>query len=103
MTSTAVYCQFTHLAIACDLTGRQMQLWLRLYELLRHRQDVQLNTSMLLRMLDTSRSQFQRARQALIDQGLSGHPAEPPAADQLYPIAGRQGDRLGLYGRSSVL
>ena len=69
MTSTAVYCQFTHLAIACDLTGRQMQLWLRLYELLRHRQDVQLNTSMLLSMLDTSRSQFQRARQALIDQG----------------------------------
>ena len=69
MTSAAVYCQFTHLAIACDLTGRQMQLWLRLYELLRHRQDVQLNTSMLLRMLDTSRSQFQRARQALIDQG----------------------------------
>ena len=69
MTSAAVYCQFTHLAIACDLTGRQMQLWLRLYELLHHRQDVQLNTSMLLRMLDTSRSQFQRARQALIDQG----------------------------------
>ena len=69
MTSTAVYCQFTHLAIACDLTGRQMQLWLRLYELLSHRQDVQLNTSMLLSMLGTSRSQFQRARQALIDQG----------------------------------
>ena len=35
--------------------------------------------------------------------GFSGHPAEPPAADQLYSAVRRQGDRLGLYGRSSVL
>ena len=69
MTSTAIYARFTHLAITCDLTGRQMQLWLRLYELISHRQEVQLHTGMLLQVLGISRSQFLRVRKALVDHG----------------------------------
>ena len=53
------------------ICGRQMQLWLKLYEFLHsyRRQDVQLYTPMLLDMLNISLSQFRRARQGLIEAG----------------------------------
>ena len=71
MPASAILRDFNHHAIQCNLTGRQMQLWLKVYEFLSSykRQDVQLYTPMLLNMLDISISQFRRARQGLIDAG----------------------------------
>ena len=71
MSAAAILKSFNQSAIACNLSGRQMQLWLKLYEFIssyRH-QDVQLYTPMLLDMLHISISQFRRARQGLIDAG----------------------------------
>lgn len=71
MTAATIFREFNHLAIASNLSGRQMQLWLKLYEFLNsyRRQDVQLYTPMLLDTLQISISQFRRARQGLIDAG----------------------------------
>ena len=71
MSAAAILKSFNQSAIACNLSGRQMQLWLKLYEFIssyRH-QDVQLYTPMLLDMLHISIRQFRRARQGLIDAG----------------------------------
>ena len=66
-----VYQQFTQQAIHCNLSGRQMQFWLSLYDMMAHKkqQNLQLYTPMLLKTLQISRSQFLRVRQALIDKG----------------------------------
>ena len=71
MTAATIYRDFNRSAIASNLSGRQMQLWLKLYEFLHsyRRQDVQLYTPMLLDMLNISLSQFRRARQGLIEAG----------------------------------
>ena len=90
MTAATIFREFNHLAIASNLSGRQMQLWLKLYEFLNsyRRQDVQLYTPMLLDTLQISISQFRRARQGLIDAGFL-HPSGQPAAHQLYPAVKR--------------
>ena len=70
-TSSAIYKQFNKQAIAYDLSGRQMQLWQFLYELLAGygRHDVMIHTSLLLDGLEISRSQFLRIRQVLVEWG----------------------------------
>lgn len=71
MTNSTVYSQFTQAAIACHLSGRQMQLWMSLYEIIAAdcRQDIILCTSLLLKQLQLSRRQFYRVRQALVEAG----------------------------------
>lgn len=70
-TSSAIYKQFNQQAIDYDLSGRQMQLWQFLYELLADygHHDVMIHTSLLLKGLEISRSQFLRIRQVLVEWG----------------------------------
>lgn len=71
MTNNQIYRKFNHQAITSGLSGKQMQCWLLLYELLetKRQQGVCLNTAMLLSMLEVSRSQFFRIRQELEQKG----------------------------------
>ena len=71
MTDNQIYRKFNRQAIAKGLSGKEMQCWLLLYELLeaKQRQDVCFHTAMLLSMLEVSRSQFFRIRQELEQQG----------------------------------
>lgn len=71
MTKQNIYRQFNQQAILCNLTGRQMQLWQTLYDWMesRHQQEIQLYTPMLQKVLQISRSQLHRVREALVNAG----------------------------------
>lgn len=71
MCNHSVYSQFTQAAIVYHLSGRQMQLWMSLYEIITtdHCQDIVLHTPTLLSRLQSSRRQFLRVRTALVEAG----------------------------------
>lgn len=70
MTSN-ILIQFNHAATALHLSGRQMQLWMSLYEIItaHKQQDMALYTPLLLDKVQLCKRQFLRVRQALVDAG----------------------------------
>ena len=70
MTSN-ILMQFNHAATALHLSGRQMQLWMSLYEIIttHKQQDMALYTPLLLDKVQLCKRQFLRVRQALVDAG----------------------------------
>ena len=70
MTSN-ILIQFNHAATTLNLSGRQMQLWMSLYEIIttHQQQDMALYTPLLLRKVQLCKRQFLRVRQALVDAG----------------------------------
>ncbi len=68
---TNILLQFNYMACALHLSGRQMQMWICLWEsiALFQKQDVVLHTPSLLQKLQLDKRQFVRVRQGLIDAG----------------------------------